>query len=81
MHLFFLISVFVNHLARFCCVSRDFFHIRITKMQKGPSHFDAEDVIGNSSPYKGTAEMPSASKKPHKNEETHRKISVGFNLR
>ena len=31
--------------------------------------FDAEDVVDQSSPYKGTAEWSSATKKPHKNEE------------
>ena len=42
-------------------------------VKQGLMGFDAEGVIGLSSPYKGTAERSSASKKPHiKNEETRR---------
>jgi hypothetical protein len=35
-------------------------------IKKGLSNLDAEGVIGLSSPYKGTAERSSATKKPHK---------------
>ncbi len=47
----------------------------------GAAKFDAEGGIDHSSPYKGTAERSSATKKPHiKMEETHRISSTGFNL-
>ena len=39
---------------------------------------NAEGVIGLSSPYKGTAERSSATKKPHKNEEIRRIFLGGF---
>ena len=38
----------------------------IKSVSLGLSEFDAEDVIGLSSPYRRTAERSSASKKPHK---------------
>ena len=45
----------------------------------GLAQFDAEDVIDHSSPYKGTAERSSATKKPHiENGETHRICFGGF---
>ena len=46
--------------------------------KKGLSQFDAEGVIGLSSPYKCTAERSSATKKPHKNEEIRRIFLGGF---
>ena len=46
--------------------------------EKGLRHLDAEGVIGLSSPYKGTAERSSATKKPHKNEEIRRIFLDGF---
>ena len=45
---------------------------------KGLSQFDAEGVIDLSSPYEGTAERSSSSKKPHKNEEIRRVFLGGF---
>ena len=41
------------------------FVLREARRDLEQSHFDAEDVIGLSSPYKGTAERSSAAKKPH----------------
>jgi hypothetical protein len=41
------------------------FVARSVSMKKGLLHLDADDAIGFSSPYKGTAENPIASKKPH----------------
>jgi hypothetical protein len=53
----------------------------LRKTARGRDKFDAEDVIDQSSPYKGTAERSSAAKKPHmNNEETLRISSMGFNL-
>lgn len=46
--------------------------------KRGQSRFDAEGVIDQSSPYEGTAEGSSATKKPHKNEEIRRVFLGGF---
>ena len=63
---------FLGHLEAFLRKFRQFLKIRI--------QFDAEGVIGFSSPYKCTAERTSATKKPHNYEETHQIPLVGFNL-
>ncbi|MBR5120649.1 MAG: hypothetical protein IKV02_06590, partial [Clostridia bacterium] len=47
----------------------------------GLSQFDAEGVIGLSSPYKGTAERSSATKKPHKKRRNPSSLfSTDFNI-
>ena len=49
------------------------FVLRESWQSVGLPEFDAEDVIGLSSPYRRTAERSSAAKKPHiKNGETRR---------
>jgi len=58
---------------------REFFaRQKMTESQKGLSQFDAEGVIGLSSPYRRTAERSSATKKPHKKEEIRRVFLDGF---
>ena len=52
---------------------------RPTKSEKhGHAQFDAEGVIDHSSPYKGTAERSSATKKPHIKMEKPVGFSDGF---
>ena len=47
--------------------TKTFFGYVIQFSKRRAPQFDAEDAIGLSSPYKGTAERSSAAKKPHKN--------------
>ena len=53
---------------------------KLQNKQHGLSQLDAEGVIDLSSPYRGTAERSSATKKPHKNGEIRREKLGGFQL-
>jgi len=48
--------------------------------KRGRCRFDAEGVIEQSSPYKGTAERSSAPKKPHKKKKSAKSLA-DFNLK